>query len=217
MPKRYALSTAAGKDATLALHRARAGGLTVDTAFNIFSGTSGRVAFHGVRAELVQAHAAALGLTLLQDHTVPDDFEAVFARTLDRLAQAEVDGVVFGNVHLADVRAWYEERTTARGLEHVEPLWDEAPGALAREVVGLGYRALVVSVDLERGDRAWLGEELCDDLIRAVEDHGADPCGEHGEYHTFVFDGPEFREPVRFRPGGRREERAHALLELVPR
>jgi diphthamide synthase (EF-2-diphthine--ammonia ligase) len=116
---------------------------------------------------------------------------------------------------LADVRAWYEERTARAGLVHLEPLWGEPPSRLVREVVDLGYRVVVVSADLERGRADWVGRELTRDLIEEVEAHGADPCGEHGEFHTFVFDGPELRRPLSVERGEVVEMEGHRLIDLI--
>lgn len=212
----HALATGAGKDATLALHRARARGLEVRFAFNVFEGTSGRVRFHGTRAELVEAHARALELEPVLTHTHPDSFEDAFDGVLRTLSERGADAVVFGNVHLEGVREWYEERVRGAGLEHVEPLWGDPPGALVRELVELGYRATVVSVDLERGNPEWLGRELDHGLVEQIEASGADPCGEHGEYHTFVWDGPGFHEPIGFARGEVVEIEGHRLLDLTP-
>lgn len=211
---RYALSTGAGKDATLALHRARADGLDVTHAFSVYEGNSGRIRFHGTRMELVEAHAAALELELVSDHTHPREFEEVFTGTLERLRDLGIGGVVFGNVHLEEVRAWYEERTRAAGLKHVEPLWGLDPGELVQDVISLGYRATVVSVDLEKAPAEWLGQEVSLGLLRELGERGLDPCGEHGEYHTFVWDGPEFRRPVWTRRGEEVEMEGHRLLDL---
>lgn len=211
----YALATGAGKDAVLALHRARARGLEVTHALNIYEGNTGRVRFHGTRKELVAAQAGALELELVAAHTHPLGFEEVFQESLEKLSERGIEGVVFGDIHLADVRAWYEERTVAAGLEHLEPLWGLDPGELVQDVVALGYRPVVVSVDLERGRPEWLGRELSLSLIREIEDVGADPCGEHGEYHTFVWDGPEFRRPVPIVRGEEVEMEGHRLLDLT--
>lgn len=183
-------------------------------AFNIYEGSTGRVRFHGTRKELVAVHAAALGLQLVQRSTGPADFESAFLGVLDELAARGVEGVIFGNIHLADVRAWYEERTTEHGFRHVEPLWGEAPGEVARELVRLGYRARIVSVDLAQGDPAWLGRDLSEELIQEMEAWGIDPAGEKGEYHTFVWDGPTLRAPVRFRVGETVEMEGHRLVDL---
>src|SRR5579864_7386517 len=154
---RYALSFSGGKDSTLALDRAVRRGLEIGCLFNIYEGVSGRVRFHGTRAPLIAAQAKALGLPLIQAFTHPDDYETIFLQMLDRRKAEGITGIAFGNVHLADIRAWYEERVTARGFEHLEPLWGDAPSDLVREFVDRGYQARLVSIDLARTPRDWLG------------------------------------------------------------
>jgi uncharacterized protein (TIGR00290 family) len=214
---RYALSTAAGKDATLALHRARAEGLDVPFAFCIYDPATQRVRFHGTRKSLVEAQAAALGLELLALPAGADEFEPVFLDALHQVKARGAGGVVFGNIHLADVRAWYEERTKGAGLKHMEPLWGQSPGELVREVIALGYRATIVSVDTAQAEPSWAGRELTFSIVAEMEARGADPCGERGEYHTFVFDGPLFHSPVFVQAGETVEQNGHRLVDLVPR
>jgi uncharacterized protein (TIGR00290 family) len=213
----YALMSSGGKDSTLALDRARRQGLDVRILANLYDGDTGRVRFHGVRAGLIAEQAGALGLTCVQAATRPDDFEAVFLRILADLKAHGCRGVVFGNIHLADVRAWYEERVRAAKLEHVEPLWGEPPIEVVYEVVERGYRALIVGVDLNRGAAHLLGRELDADIITTLGiAEGLDPAGERGEYHTFVHDGPAFSVPVSIRPGEVWEADGHRLLDLLP-
>lgn len=217
MSASYALCWSGGKDSTLALDRALRQGLRVERLFNLYDAETGRVAFHGVRAELIRLQADHLGLGILQLAALPGEFEATFLDGLDRLSALGTTGIVFGNIHLADVRAWYEERTRGRGFEHVEPLWDGQPAALVSELLARGYRTTIVSVNLERGRREWLGRELTPGLaaeINAVP--GVDAAGEHGEFHSFVFDGPLFDRPVNIVPGETIEYKGHALLDLVP-
>ncbi len=212
----YALMTSGGKDCTLALDRARRAGLDVGYLVNIYEGSTDRVRFHGVRRTLIARQADALGLELLAGHTTPDDFEHVFTGLLRTLAARELTGVIFGNIHLADVRQWYEERVRAAGLEHVEPLWGDPAVELAWEVVERGYRALIVSVDLKQAAAEFLGREFDADLVTEIAcTDELDPCGERGEYHTFVFDGPEFRHPVRFERGETVEIEGHRFLDLL--
>ena len=102
---------------------------------------SQRVRFHGVPITLIQAQADALGIPLLSYPNSPETFETVFLQSLRGLRQHEVSTILFGNIHLADVRAWYEERTTAAGLIHHEPLWGDPPSQLVREFLARGYSA----------------------------------------------------------------------------
>lgn len=206
-----------GKDSTLALDRARREGLDVRILANLYDRASGRVRFHGVRAPLIAQQAEALGLTCLQSATGADDFDTEFETLLTTLRQRGCDGVVFGNIHLADVREWYETRVRAAGLEHVEPLWGEPPIELVYEVIERGYRALIVGVDVHRGAAAFLGKELDADIVTELGiAEGLDPAGERGEYHTFVYDGPAFTAPVPVRPGEVREANGHRQLDLLP-
>lgn len=216
-PPAYAVAWSGGKDSTLALHRARTAGLHVTHLFSVFEGASGRVPYHGVRAELLAAQGEALGLESVRMGAGEDGFESAFVGGLDRLREEGVEGVVFGNIHLDDVRGWYEERVTGRGLDHREPLWGGDPARLAREVVRLGYRATVVSVMLGSGDPGWLGRALDLELLEEIADReDVDPCGEKGEFHSFVRDGPLFHRPVSVREGEEMEVEGHRLLDLVP-
>jgi uncharacterized protein (TIGR00290 family) len=210
-----AIMSSGGKDGTLALDRARRRGLDVQWYASVFEGNTGRLRFHGVRHQLVEAQARALQLEPLFTRTHPDTYDAAFTRLLAELKNRGCTGVLFGNITLDDVRAWYEERVTAAGLEHLELLWGEPSMELAYEVVERGYRALVVAVNLEMAARPFLGRELDADLLTelGITDN-LDPCGERGEYHTFVFDGPEFDTPVGFRIGEPLELEGHRFLDL---
>jgi uncharacterized protein (TIGR00290 family) len=213
----YALMSSGGKDGTLALDRVKRDGLDVRYLCNIYEGSTGRVRFHGVRHELITAQANALGLEPLLAHTHPDAFEPVFLKMLKDLKGRGVRGVVFGNIHLGDVRQWYEDRVRAAGLEHVEPLWGEVPLELVHEVVERGFRALVVSVDLKQKAARWVGRELDADLLTDLGiTEGLDPAGERGEFHTFVFDGPLFQLPVAFTQGETQDIEGHRFVDLIP-
>ncbi len=197
----HAVFFSGGKDSMLALDRAVRRGYRVGRLVTLYDGATERVRFHGVPALVMRAQAEALGLPSTLAPTTPETFEAVFLRTLDELRVAGIGGIIFGNIHLADVRAWYEERVRAAGLEHVEPLWGDEPAALAREVVERGYRAILTCIEEARTNPAWLGQELTPALLEEFARAGIDPCGERGEYHTLVVDGPLFRHPLRVELG----------------
>jgi uncharacterized protein (TIGR00290 family) len=214
----YALMWSGGKDSHLALVRAKRQALDVTTLVNFYDGPTGRVRFHATRKDLVAAQAFALGLRLHQHATTADGYEAAFREALRQLAATGCLGVVFGNIHLADVRAWFEERVRAQGLEHHEPLWDSPPAALLDEFVDSGARAVVTCVDTSALPASWLGrpidEAFATDIARLPS---VDACGERGEYHTFVYDGPLFAAPVAWQPGPIREEGGFVQLELLAR
>ena len=213
---KHALFWSGGKDSLLALDRATRGGLEVSHLINISEGNTGRVRFHGVRKGLIRAQANALGKALLQFDTHPDSFEQAFAKALAQARSLGIGAIAFGNIHLADVRAWYEERTTGAGFRHVEPLWGDAPGRLAREFVERGHRSRIVSVYLDAGGKpAWLGRDITTDFIEEVEASGADAAGECGEYHSFAYGGPLFRDELRIRADERFERERHLILDLA--
>jgi diphthine-ammonia ligase len=212
---RHALFWSGGKDSLLALDRARQGGLEVSHLVNIYEGSSGRVRFHGVHKDAVGAQAKALGIDLLQKRTHPETFEQAFQSAMEDLKSLGVGGIVFGNIHLADIRAWYEQRTTAMGFRHVEPLWGDSPSALIREFVERGHRGRIVSVYLTCGRREWIGKELSQDLILELERDGStDVCGERGEYHSFAFGGPLFQTPLVMHHESQLEIEGHLILDF---
>ena len=156
------------------------------------------------------------GVELTSLGTTWEEMESRLRLELATLASAGFRGVVLGDIHLADVRAWYEERVSAAGLEHVEPLWHEPPLALLEEFVGGGGRAVVTCVDLEKLDGAWLGRVIDTGFVRDVLRAGVDPCGENGEYHSFAFAGPVFKPAVAWTPGPHRSDGRFAQLDILP-
>jgi len=205
-----------GKDSALALQRAAARGLEVARLVNFFDATTGRVRFHATRAEMIRAQAVAAGIELTAIGTSWPEMEARLSVELVTLREEGFAGIVFGNIHLADVRTWYEERVRAAGLEHAEPLWAESPATLVREFVETGGRAVITCVDLSRLDASWLGRIIDEAFLDEIRGTEADPCGENGEYHSFAFQGPVFARPVNWRAGESRSESGFTQLDVLP-
>jgi len=204
-----------GKDSALALDRARRGGLEVARLVSFYDSTTRRVRFHATRVEMLEAQAAAVGIGLRAIPTTWAEMEANLRHELASLREEGFRGVVLGDIHLADVRAWYEERVTATGLEHVEPIWGEPPELLLREFTGSGGRAVITCVDLAKLDEAWLGRIIDEHFAIEIGTTGADPCGENGEYHSFAFAGPAFKQPLAWSAGQRRLDSGFAQLDLT--
>ncbi len=194
--ERCALSFSGGKDSILALDRAVRAGYRIEYLLTMYDAESQRVRFHNVPINLIQAQADALGIPLLHYGYTPASFESVFQQALGDLRQRDMTTIIFGDIHLVDVRGWYEERTTAAGLIHREPLWGDDPGQLVRECIARHYQATITCIELERAKPEWLGATLTEELVREFEQAGIDVCGERGEYHTFVIAGPLFSQEV---------------------
>jgi uncharacterized protein (TIGR00290 family) len=211
----FALMWSGGKDSALALGRARRAGLDVRRLISFYDSASGRVRFHATRVEMLEAQAASIGIPLRAIATSWPEMEAALRGELSSLQNEGFAGVVLGDIHLADVRAWYEERVTAAGLEHVEPIWGEPPVALLDEFISTGGRAVITCVDLARLDESFLGRVIDESFAADIAATGVDVCGENGEFHSFAFAGPVFESPVAWLAGQRRQEAGFAQLDLV--
>ena len=190
-----AVSWSGGKDCCLALHRAWAAGLDVRYLLAMFDESGERTCSHAVPREVMQAQADALGLELVAPGASWADYERVFIDALAGLRARGVTDVVFGDIDLAPHREWEEKVCAAAGLIPHLPLWQEDRGTLAGEILALGYRALVVCTDDRWLDASFCGRAYDRAFIQNLP-AGVDVCGENGEFHTFVTDGPLFRRPV---------------------
>ena len=194
-PMRAFFSWSGGKDSMLALHRALDAGHRVDALLAMFDETGERSRSHAIAPALMRAQADALGIALVTRNASWSDYEAVFSEQLRAFASQGITHGLFGDIDLQAHRDWEEKVCAAAGLQAVLPLWHEDRGALADEVLGAGYRARVVCVDARWLDASYCGVEYDADFIARLP-AGVDACGENGEFHTFVYDGPRFARPV---------------------
>lgn len=189
------MSFSGGKDSCLALWRARRAGLEVRALINVLEETGARNRSHGVPKALLQAQAGALGCDLLTPVASWQDYEQQFTATLRELRQQGTEIAVFGDIDLQAHRDWEEKVCAAAGLVAWLPLWHEPRERIAREIIREGFEAYVVCTDSR-----YLADEFCGRRYdaRLLEElpAGVDACGENGEFHTFVFNGPMFRAPV---------------------
>lgn len=213
--KTYAVAFSGGKDSTLALDRAIRMGLKVKYLVNIYSEETNRVRFHGFKKEIIKAQADALGLELIQSGSNNENFEQIFIEGLKILKNKNVDGIIFGDIHLEEVKKWFEERTTKYGFEHIEPLWKNPQKTLITEIVNRGYKATLTNIDLEKANGSWLGKVITKNLIQEFEKAEIDLCGENGEYHSFVSDGPLFNHPISFGLGLITKSKTHATIDII--
>jgi uncharacterized protein (TIGR00290 family) len=192
--KRILLSWSSGKDSAWALHLLRKNtDYEVAGLLTTFNQAADRVAMHAVRRNLVEAQAAAAGLPLW---TVPlpwpcsnDQYESIMTATCAKAVAEGIEGVAFGDLFLEDVRAYRERQLTGTGLEPIFPVWGLPTRALAEEMIASGLRAKLTCVDTEKLDSSFAGQEFDSTLLSAFPPE-IDPCGERGEFHSFVYSGP---------------------------
>jgi len=218
-PKAW-LSWSTGKDSAWALHELRARGeVEVVALLTTLNSAHQRVAMHAVREALLDAQVEALGLPVIKIPIPPNCVNTVYEEAMaNAMARARAEGVfhvVFGDLFLADVRAYREKHLTACGMNGVFPLWGRDTGALAGEMVASGVRAAITCVDPKQLSPAFAGRTFDAALLEELPP-GVDPCGEKGEFHTFAFAGPMFRWPIRVRPGEIVERDGFVFADLLP-
>ncbi|MGI4759506.1 MAG: hypothetical protein ACRYF0_02280 [Janthinobacterium lividum] len=199
------VSWSGGKDSALALYHARRD-LRYRVAHLLTSVNAHyeRVSMHGVRVALLEAQASRIGLPLTQLR-LPEmpgmaEYDQALLASFGALREAGVGAAVYGDIFLADLRAYREAQLARAGLRGEFPLWQRASGDILREFWALGFRAIVVCVNDRYLDASFCGRLLDEAFVRDLPP-GVDPCGENGEYHSFVFDAPYFSAPVAFAKG----------------
>jgi uncharacterized protein (TIGR00290 family) len=205
MSTRAWMSWSSGKDSTLALQLARQDpDITVTGLLVTVNAEADRVAMHAVRRSLLERQADSLGLPL---HIVeipspcPNEvYEAQMDQAMSEATRLGVDAVVFGDLFLEDIREYRERALDGTGIRPLFPLWDRPTDALAREMISLGIRAVLTCVDPSKLPPSFVGRAFDDELLDELPAQ-VDPCGERGEFHTFVWDGPGFTAPIPIQTG----------------
>ncbi|MBM3503797.1 MAG: adenine nucleotide alpha hydrolase [Alphaproteobacteria bacterium] len=214
------LAWSSGKDSAFALHVVREeGAVEVVGLLTTVNDVYDRVAMHGVRRALLSAQAEAAGLPLTVV-TIPSPCpNEVYEARMDvamRAAKAQgIEHVVFGDLFLADIRAYRERQLSRVGMQGVFPLWLRDTSSLARAMIESGLRAHVVCIDPTKLDRRFAGRTF-DETFLADLPAGVDPCGENGEFHSFAFAGPMFARPVACRTGIVVERDGFVFADVVP-
>ncbi|HEV8079353.1 MAG TPA: diphthine--ammonia ligase [Chitinophagaceae bacterium] len=194
-----------GKDSALALyHILKDKAYSVEKLLTNVSSTCQRISMHGVRKELLEQQAAAIGISLqalvLQDQPSMEEYEKHMMTTLQQLHQEGFTHSVFGDIFLEDLKIYRETQLARVGRTAVFPLWKRNTKELMNEFIDLGFKAITVCVNEKYLDKSFCGRMIDKDFIRDLPDK-VDVCGENGEYHTFVYDGPIFKMPVPFKKG----------------
>jgi len=219
--KRILLSWSSGKDSAWSLHVLRQKReYEVVGLLTTFNEVAGRVAMHAVRRELVEQQAFAADLPLW---AVPlpwpcsnDEYESLMAQTCAKAVTAGVEGVAFGDLFLEDVRAYRERQMKPTGLTPIFPLWGMPTDKLSKEMIASGLRAKLTCIDTRQLDSSFAGNDYDEAFLASLPDD-VDPCGERGEFHTFVYGGPMLNADIKVSVGKSVKHDDFLFADLISR
>ena len=205
MTKPLVVSWSGGKDSTLALNE-----ILNNTDYEVHSlittVTEGynRISIHGVRNELLEKQVQSIGLPL-HKVSIPKDskneqYESALKKVLLKFKNEGINEIVFGDIFLEDVKKYRDELLDRLDMKGVYPIWKKDSKELARKFIELGFKAVTTCVDFQQIDKKFVGREYDSGFLNDLPGT-ADPCGENGEFHTFVYDGPLFNEKISFNKG----------------
>lgn len=203
--KKILFSWSGGKDSAMALYQLqKSDPCEIVALLTVVTKDYGRISMHGVREELLELQAASLDLPLekvfITKKSDNEEYELCMKEVLTRYKKLGIEAVAFGDIFLENIRQYRKKRLLEMGLECAFPIWNRDTRELANTFISHGFKAIVTCVDSSVLDKALSGR-LFDKQFLSELPPNVDPCGENGEFHSFVYDGPIFRKPVPFRVG----------------
>jgi len=204
-------SWSGGKESALATYKAILQGYQVSYLVNFISEDEKRSRSHGIKAEVLETQSKAIGIPIVQVKTSWGNYEENFKKVVKELKEKEIKGGVFGDMDLEEHREWIERVCAELEIKPLLPLWGIGPGDLLADFCSLGFKAVTVATRL---DESLLGKNLDKAFLIEIQKFGSHPCGESGEYHTFVFDGPIFKRPLKVTQGKREKRDDVWFLEI---
>lgn len=205
MTRKSLFNWSGGKDSALALyHTLKHPGYEVKSLMTSLNSEADRISMHGVRSSMLAQQVEAIGLPLsilsLPGEISMEDYDQLMRKQMKSFISQGITHSIFGDIFLEDLKDYREQRLAEVGLKGYFPLWKRNTRELIAEFLDLGFRTIIVSVDGSKLDKSFAGRELNESLLNDLPAN-VDPCGENGEFHTFVFDGPIFKESVGFEKG----------------
>jgi uncharacterized protein (TIGR00290 family) len=214
------MSWSGGKDSCLALYEMqKSRDHRVAALLTTLTRDYDRVSMHGVRRVLLERQAAALGIPLHEVFITKDatnqEYETKMAEAFSAYREDGIDSVVFGDLFLEEIRDYREQFLARHDMRGIYPVWLRNTTEFIREFLGLGFKAVITCVNGEALDPSFAGMMIDERFLSALPPH-VDPCGENGEFHTFVFDGPNFKEAVRCSVGEKVVSGQFRFCDLLP-
>jgi uncharacterized protein (TIGR00290 family) len=220
MPEPILFCWSGGKDSAMALHTLlRQNDVYVVALLTTVTDEYNRISMHGVRRELLEKQAQSIGLPLHEVRIPPQCVNSIYEARMEEALRVHhakgVRAVAFGDIFLEDLRAWREKNLARIGMTALFPIWKRDTRELIRHFHASRFRAIAVCVDSKVLDPTFAGRELDESFFRDLPLH-VDPCGENGEFHTFVFDGPIFHHPIPVRTGEVIQRDSFVFCDLLP-
>lgn len=212
------LSWSTGKDSAWALHQLKqTPDVELTGVFTTINQQRDRVAMHGTRDALLQEQVKRLGL-LLYPVYIPEPcdnetYQQAMQELIDLAKQKGIEQMAFGDLFLADIRAYREKQLIGTGIRPIFPLWQQSTGSLAKQMITAGVKAVITCVDTKQLPASYVGREFDLDFLADLPGD-VDPCGENGEFHTFVYDGPIFDSPIPVKIGKTHESGQFLFIEI---
>jgi uncharacterized protein (TIGR00290 family) len=205
MKKVAYMNWSGGKDSSLCLHYVlQQQRYDVRCLLTSVNAAHDRISMHGVRRSLLQLQAEAIGLPLhtieLPEQPGMEEYEKAMEQKVAQLKSEGLTHAIFGDIFLEDLKKYREEKLRTAGIEGVFPLWKISTAEMMQSFLQLGFRAIIVCVNEKMLDKSFCGRIIDESFVRDLPAH-VDVCGENGEYHSFVFDGPIFKHPIPFKKG----------------
>ncbi len=205
-----------GKESALSFYFAERSGIRITHLINMISEDGRHSRSHGINPELLRRQAELMKVPILQQKASWENYEDEFKKAVSEIKRKGAHAGVFGDIDLQEHRDWIEKVCGEMEIQPVLPLWGLKREDLLLKFIEAGFKAIVVTVDSEFLDEGWLGREINEEFITDLEKLGnIDLCGERGEFHTFVYDGPIFERAIEFTMGEKIFRDKHWFLELI--
>ena len=206
-----------GKESAISCYRAEKMGIDVAYLVNMVSEDGRYSRSHRIPSALLRMQAEAIGIPIVQCNTSWKDYEEKFKKRITRLKKEGIEIGVFGDIDIQEHRDWVEDACKDSGIRPILPLWKEKREKLLNDFIKEDFKAIVVVTQANLLGRGWLGQRVDKKFMKRLKALGnIDLCGEKGEYHTLVFDGPIFKEPLEIITGNKIFKDNHWFLEIVP-